>query len=163
MRLEFSCKVPPTARVSNALTIGGTMVFYVNSVLRKEVFHTIFDDVTSADNADECVLIIHHGNKILPAGPLDQIVHTGCDTDGNIVFTPGNLHNAARLCLPHIHIAHIFQCPKQVSFCQRATVFPVLIQDGQGRVAGGFHLFQCLSNGVIVINEGTHGLRCKKK
>ena len=71
----------------------------------------VFHNGASGDDADECILIIHHGNKVLTACPVYKIVHIGGDTDGDIVLTAGDLHDPSCLRLAHIHIAHILQRP----------------------------------------------------
>ena len=87
----------------------------------------VLDDGTSADDADKSILIIDYGNKILRTGTLNQIVHTGGNPNGDVVFPAGDFHNSSGFCLTHIHIAQIFQRPQKISLCQRATVLPTLV------------------------------------
>ena len=67
------------------------------------------------------------------------------------------------LRLPHIHIAKILQRPQQIPLGQGAPVLSPAAQDRQRGEAGCFHLLQRLTDGVIVIYIGTHGLRCEEK
>lgn len=86
-------------------------------VLREQALLTVFDDGPSGNDADKCILVIHYRHKVLAAGPLHQIVHTGGDPDRNIVLPAGNLNDSSCFSLAHIHITHIFQRPQKIAFC----------------------------------------------
>ena len=101
-----------------------------NSVFRKELCLAIADDGFPGDQANEGTVIINDGHKILMGSPFNEIVHGCSNPDRNVVFPAGNLQNPAAFCLAHIHIAHIFQSPQQVTLCQGTTVFALVIQNG---------------------------------
>ena len=105
----------------------------------------------SGDNADESILVIYYGDKILGGGPFNQVMHGGGDTDGNIVLPAGDLHDPVGFCLAYVHIAHILQGPQQVALRKGTPVFTPAVEYGQGGETGGFHFFQSLAEGIVII------------
>ena len=90
-------------------------------------------------------------------------MHGGGDPDGDVVLSAGNLHDPAGFGLTHVHVAHVLHGPQQVALCQGSTVFAPVVEDGNRGVACGFHLFQCLPDGIIIVQICTHRLWCQKK
>ena len=85
-------------------------------IFRVELLEAVFHDIASGNDADEGVFVVHHRHEVLAAGSMYQFVHTGIDPDRNIIFTAGDLHDAAGFCKTDVHITHIFQGPQQVTF-----------------------------------------------
>ena len=69
----------------------------------------VFDDGAAGDDADEGVLVIHHGDKILDLGPFHQVVHGGIDGNGKIVPAAADIHDADLFRLFQVQIAQILQ------------------------------------------------------
>ena len=65
----------------------------------------VFNNGTAGNDANKCILIIHHGDEILPTGPLHQVVHIRRNPDGDVIFPMGDLHDSVGLRLTDIHIA----------------------------------------------------------
>ena len=86
-------------------------------VFCKEPLATEFDDAAPCNQADEGVLIVHNGDKILVGRTLHQILHRGGNPDRQMVSAAADLHNAVSLRLAHIHIAHILDGPQKIAFC----------------------------------------------
>ena len=101
-----------------------------SSVLGEQGLFAVLDDGSSGHDADEGVLVIHHGNKILGGGPVDEIVHGGGDPDGYIVLSAGNLCDLMGFGLTHIHITDIAQGPKQVPLRKGARYSPCRLRMG---------------------------------
>ena len=53
----------------------------------------VFDDGPAGDDADEGVLVVHHGNEILTGGPVNQLGHAGVDFYGNVVLVVADFHD----------------------------------------------------------------------
>ena len=119
----------------------------------KQLILAVFDDGFSGDQADEGTVVIDHGNKVLIGCPFDQILHGGGDPYGNIILPPGDFHDPAAFCLPHIHVAHIFHGPEQVALFQGAPVFSLPVQNRYGRITGHFHFFNGLPDGIIIVKK----------
>lgn len=123
----------------------------IGLIVGEKLFHAIMDDGASGDEADEGILIVHDGDEILTACALDEVVHGCGDADGDIVALAGDLGDAVRFRLAHIHIAHIFHCPEDIALRERAAVFATLIEDRERGITDDLHFFECLPNGVIII------------
>ena len=84
-------------------------------VLGEELIPTVVNNSFSGNQTNKSTVIINDRNKILIGSPLDQVKH-GCGNPyRNIILASGNLHDSAAFRLTHIHIAHIFHCPQQIS------------------------------------------------
>jgi hypothetical protein len=138
-------------------------VLFAFLVLREKLLRAKLNDAASRNDANEGVLVVYHGNKILGTGPIHQIPHGSGDPNRYVVSPPGNFHDPVGFCLANIHVAHIFNGPQKIAFCQSAPVFTLFIENGEGGKVSGFHLFQGLAYGIVIIEEGTHGLRLEEK
>src|SRR5699024_5572503 len=88
-------------------------LFRVSLIFREKLLAAVLHDGASGDDADEGVLVVHHRDKVLGAGPADELVHTRMYPHRHIVLPAGDLHNLPGLRLAHIHVAHILQSPEQ--------------------------------------------------
>ena len=52
------------------------------SILREEGLLAVLDDGTTGHNADKGILVVHDRDEILGGGPVNEVVHGGCDADG---------------------------------------------------------------------------------
>ena len=99
-------------------------------------------------------------DEILPGGPLQKLHHGGGDLHGGVVLPMGDVHDADVLGFIDVQTAFVHQGPEGIALGQGAAVFAPLVQDGQRGIAGGFHFFQRLPDGIVVIQIGTHCLGC---
>lgn len=124
---------------------------------------TVAHDGTAGDDANEGVAVINDGDKVLLAGPGDQVLHGGGDGNGDIIPPVGYLHNAVIFRIPQVQTTQVLQRPQQIPLRQGAAIFALLVQDGQGRIAGTFHPLQGLAHGIIIFQIGTAALWRQKK
>jgi len=113
----------------------------------------VTNDVLAGDKADEFVIIVHHRDKVLTAGHVDQILHQAGGRNRSDMTTLGDLADADVFSSLQIQIVALFDDAQDIALGQSPYIAAVTVKNRDGGVAVILHLFQGLTQGKIIVNK----------
>ena len=114
----------------------------------------MFDDVPTADDADEDFTVIDDRYEVLLHGGFDQLFHGTVDIDRLVMPSFRQCADADIFGAFQVQRSMAFDVAKQVALSEGTDLHALFVENGKGGVAVVLHLFQCLAQGAVFGDKG---------
>ena len=121
------------------------------------------DNFPPGHQSYEAVVVVHHGDKILIHGAVQQFFHGDSDWHGRVAPRLKNILNLDVLQVLHIQGIHCQNLPEEIPLADGSQITPLSVDDRNGSIAMVPHFLQALPQGIIPVQIGDPLLRLQQK
>ena len=124
--------------------------------------HHLLHNGLTGDDADKNSPVIHHGNKALAHGVVQQVIHGDPHADRRVKLAAHHRLQRVLLMLPQAVVLLVHHMPEEVPLGNSAQIHTVPAENGQRGIAADPEFLHTLTDGIVVIQVGYLCLRRQK-